>query len=433
MENFPLVSAETRGKIDADHAKYEKEKAKIAAAYNDSLKAAEKYNKGVRDSVPGNIKYDSWAKEKSPNPVDGETEFASWNRAGVTPQPEAVPEPERVAVDNAMPPAPGVPAGAERGRQPEAEREAPIGAAGAEVLRGAVAREQEALQNGERRSVWGWLKERAKGFFTLGWWEHHQAEKFRSGTKRTAEEVTARASLLGQTRDMDIEAARDEANRIGRMVGGPPRSMTRDDIEAASSQIDAEKTHSNARIMDYIVAQARGNVAERLTTYRNQWGQHIVGPEQLAQFENSLRAELHSSTIGRGIREQSILKREIDFKRAVRERLDPHYWLRYVYGTAETALWAVGVYLATPYIAQWLAGGGNAMIAPGAIPAPGSPDQMLQMQDTIWKTSKEWIQSQLGVPNLTDAQIWIFQSGLPLIMELACKSGVSPAIRSIQT
>jgi len=424
-EGLYAVPEEIKKQINADHAEYNRRVAegyerKVSAGMYDKVSpgSADRANdrpaieQAERAKAAGNLEYDSWKKSAGDIEVDswkrspGDIEVDSWRRAGegiVPPQPEAVPGAPRAAANEAVPPAPGgAPAGVERMPPP-----LPLGPEGGAALRAAYGRGQEGIQNGERRSVWGWLKERGKGLLTLGFWEVHQAERFRSGTKKTAVEVAAQAELLDQTRDMDIEQAQDEANRIRAMAGGP-QGMTKGGIEAASNVIDAEKTASNARLMDRIVARARENIQERLAKYRDQFGRNVVGDEKLAQFEDRLRAELHSSTIGRGIREPSILKREIDFKRAVRERLDPLYWLRYVYGGLEFVAGTIGLKLLAGYLAS-----GTAI----PTPIPGSGGEMIPggMDRHIWNTATEYIR-QLGVSS-DPSQLQILKAAKSLAIE----------------
>jgi hypothetical protein len=415
----------------------------VAAAYQSSLDAAKKYN----DEMSAAIKYPAEPKQNDDATGSRQERAAAAAKNFNDGVDAAVARPGR-SIDEArksrdaiptgtfgsrdrLPPhedwGDGKPGQREAGRQrplaethaqseaelrPELEnqeaRGEPIGNEGAEVLRDAV---QQAPENRERRDWWGFFKERVKGFFTFGILEFHHAEKFRSGTKKTAEEVTKRASLLQQEKDMDIDTAEEEAELIRGMAGGPNR-MTKENIEAASKDIDVHKKEYNARFINQIIEQARDNVRTRLSKYRNQFGKIVVDDQrQLAQFEVRLRAELNESTIGRGIREPGAMKREIDFKKAVRERLDKNYWARYVYGAADVALWATGIHFGSQYLAQWLSSPPANWNSPTTVPSSGGESiisipgtESIPMHDTIWKTASEWLQGQ-GISNPTNSQI----------------------------
>ena len=377
------------------------QKASVAKSYQGSLDAAKKYN----DVMSAAIKYPA-ASAESPKAVPSEPVSEDELRSVFgTKSPETLPPPSEPVTEPELRSVFGTgerPNSRRLGRGENIGRQRELGPVAGSHLRNTCRNAQQAPENAERRSWWGFFKERVKGFATLGILEFWHAEKFRRGTKRTAGEVTAQSSMLDQTRDMDIDQAQEEANRIRQMVGasltGGPQSLTTGNIlniQAASNQIDAEKAASNTRLMNRIVAQARGNVQERLAKYKNQFGQNVVGDERLAQFEERLRAELASSTIGRGIREPSVIKREINFKQAVRERLDKNYWSRYVYGTLDLLAWGGIAKLASGYLAS---GGMN--LAP--VPVPGT--ETVPMHDTIWKTAGEWLQQQ-GISNPTNAQI----------------------------
>ena len=412
-------------------------KASVANEYQKSLDAAGEYNKEVQESVEktgatGTYQERSAAAAKRFNAdvgaavarpgasmearpdrlppvgrwgagVPGQREAGRQRPRVESPAPsEPISEPELRSVFGTREPDVDTSRPGRLGRGENIGRQRELGPVAGSHLRNTCRNAQQAPENAERRSWWGFFKERVKGFATLGILEFWHAEKFRRGTKRTAGEVTAQSSMLDQTRDMDIDQAQEEANRIRQMVGasltGGPQSLTTGNIlniQAASNQIDAEKAASNTRLMNRIVAQARGNVQERLAKYKNQFGQNVVGDERLAQFEERLRAELASSTIGRGIREPSVIKREINFKQAVRERLDKNYWSRYVYGTLDLLAWGGIAKLASGYLAS---GGMN--LAP--VPVPGT--ETVPMHDTIWKTAGEWLQQQ-GISNPTNAQI----------------------------
>lgn len=298
----------------------------------------------------------------------------------------------------------------------------------------AFAETYEKIKASEKgKSKWGFIKERLKGLATVGFWEFHQAERFRSKTKESAKEITGDAKKIQQTEVLDLDAALEEASEMKRMseLQGKEKSIdvSKDDYEKYSNIITKEKKESNSVLISSIINQSTKNLEENLAKYKDAYGDSAVTADKLDGFRTRLRGELE--TLQRGF----IFKEELDgkgelgkskpskvreailanpdaFKKTIRESLDPKWWKRYVYGGAEMALWATAGAISTyNYLGGAKAAVGKSAEVVGvkiskdiAVEGGSSIIENMNMKDTIWNTSKEWLQ-QNGIINPSNADI----------------------------
>jgi len=187
---------------------------------------------------------------------------------------------------------------------------------------------EEPEKKGKKRKgkTWGFIKERLKGFFTIGFWEFHQAEKFRSVTRKVGKKIAKQERLLKKKEELK-ESSKKELEKMG--LSGPV-------LEQALSQIEDKRIKDNERVVDLIVKNAREKLEKKLAKYRDQYGNKIVG-EKIDRAVEKLREKLLNETNNQVERDKKY------YKKFLRESLDPKYWKRYIYGGLETSLWAAGI------------------------------------------------------------------------------------------
>jgi len=262
----------------------------------------------------------------------------------------------------------------------------------------------------EKKNWWGWVKERVKGLATFGFWEFHQAERFRSNKSEVSKQIKESADRIRKTENLSLEDALVEAKIMqmiaeGRGLNNPENK----DYQKFSEIITGHKVEENNKRIEIIVANSTKELKDRLTKYRDEFGKVIIkDPAVIAKFQEGLRESLLRLQNGRV---ESDTKR---FNEIITNRLDPNYWRRYVYGALEMALMALGFNVVVGKIAtsKWWLGKKVADIAPDIggtppnfinLPPEYVPDE-LAMKDTIWRSAREWLQGN-GVPNPTNQEI----------------------------
>ena len=257
----------------------------------------------------------------------------------------------------------------------------------------------------EKKDWWGWIKERAKGVATFGFWEFHQAERFRSNKKEVSKKINIFAERIRKTENLSLEDALAEAEMMQMITEGRgldnPES---ENYQEFSEIVTGHKVAENNKRIEVIIAGASKELGDRLAKYRDESGKVIVKDEAImSKFQEGLRESLLRLQSGRV---KSDVKRYNDI---ITSRLDPNYWRRYVYGTLEMALMALGFNVVVSKIAAskwWL---GKKVIDGVPIPPMSEvasevvPGEM-GMENTIWNTAKGWLQ-QNGIPNPTDSEI----------------------------
>lgn len=283
-----------------------------------------------------------------------------------------------------------------------------------EIVRDACERESRG------RNWWGWIKERAKGFATIGIWEFHQAERFRSQTGNVGVDVMRDSQRIQQTEILDRDSALEEASRMREMSDKEGKydnkALSSADLERYSQTITNEKIKENNELIDNLVSASAGYLTRNLERYRDEFGESVVTPDKIGTMQNNLREQLIALQRGFGSREeiaglskeqqagpserrQAIINNPETFRANIRQSLDAGYWRRYVYGGVEAILDLAMIKIA---LTKLLATGVEKVAAQGASKAVESMD--IPMKDTIWNTSKEWLQ-QHGITNPTDSEV----------------------------
>ncbi len=268
-----------------------------------------------------------------------------------------------------------------------------------------------------KKSWWGWVKERVKGVATFGFWEFHQAERFRRNKKKTSKEIAEAGESIRKTENLSLEDALEEAEMMRVMAEGTdvanPESA---DYENYSRIISGHKIEENNKRIDAIVAESSATLQGRMAKYKDEFGKVVSADERImAGFEATLRNSLLELQNGQ---KESDAK---EFNKIIKDRLDPNYWRRYVYGALETVLgiWGAKIMITNIAASKWWlgkkavdigleAGQGTAEqsvseIASTAAEAITESDQ-IPMHDHIWGTAKEWLK-QHGISNPTNKEV----------------------------
>ena len=243
---------------------------------------------------------------------------------------------------------------------------------------------------------------------TFGYWEVRQAERFRTGTKETAKELTKGASEIERTTQLNEQDALEEfaaMRGLLAMEGKTLKGASGEDIDVMSEAITGAKQTHNEKVQERLVNEAEEELHRRLEKYRDEFGkvgtEILSDPRRINAFREHVRAELKAMEDGRYQTDQE------KFQRLIRGSIDPKYWRRYVYGGAEALIGFAGFKFALPKVLGWWYGTGVPVpISPGTPPAPGMPPSLeMNMQDTVWHSVKEWMKTSGGVANPTDAQV----------------------------
>ena len=251
----------------------------------------------------------------------------------------------------------------------------------------------------EKGSVWGWVKERAKGMATFGFWEFRQAERFRSARNDVAARLERAGKILGGFE----------------FVNKKSESPFLDFVENTNEQTKLRKEGNDAYI-DSVVATTVAALTERLAKYKNESGVDVVSDETvIANLEKNVRESLTN------MQEGQVALDEKDFRKVVQENLDPSFWRRYIYGALESVLALWGIKTAVSHVAatKWWAGkkAGDIVAevaqqkledviseSTEAVAAATELQGEVPMNNTIWQTASELL-AQNGVENPSDAEI----------------------------
>src|SRR3989344_8947313 len=260
------------------------------------------------------------------------------------------------------------------------------------------------------KKVSGFFAERVKGFVGgFGWWESHQAEKFRLGTKEAGRDAKAQAQLLEQEEgllDLDeaweeakeVESKRAKEEKVFKEKYGADDKAARDAaIVWLSVKISERKREYNQKIEDKIVALALAKLEEKLKNkswveeYKAAYGGAVVSPEKMQKVEERIREKIGE------LRKGQSKKDLVDFIKLSRQSLDKNWWHRYIYTAVDAVLagfmmkWIVGKYL----------GGKAAEVVAGK----GGTGKVLEwgMKDHVWGETKRFL-IQKGV-DPTDSNI----------------------------
>ncbi len=247
--------------------------------------------------------------------------------------------------------------------------------------------------------VWGFVKERLKGFGTFGLWELKQAEVMRRGTKETSGEVAAIGERIQEEEGLSLREAQKEAAEIQKVLGG---AATKEQYQEISEQITKDKRKQNEKIEKEIVEHAVIQLGKRLEVnpiiqgYRSaHGGEKVMTEDKIAALRTELAAELKK------LRNGQMRKDRLNYASLMRKNLDPKWWARYIYGPLEAVLMALAVkFVVTKLAAE------KAVAATGKTAAEKTTAEAMQvgLKDTIWGEAKKQLVSH-GIANPTNAQI----------------------------
>lgn len=266
-------------------------------------------------------------------------------------------------------------------------------------------------------SIWGWLKERAKGTATFGLWEHGRATGFLLKTRRTGIETKAQAELLkrengllldenedwDEALEVEENLEKEERDWVENYGAEPERARTLA-VRSLSAEISQRNKERNQEKEDDMVQSALRKLEEKLKDkvkigreYMTAHGGKIITPEKMALVEKKMREE-----IGR-IRRGQARKDLVNFGKLYREALDDKWWLRYIYGALEE----IGLYAGWKWVVSpWLFGKAAAATiaaAEGGQEAVKYADQT-GLKNTIWDESRRLLQ-RVGIAHPDNTQI----------------------------
>ena len=259
----------------------------------------------------------------------------------------------------------------------------------------------------KENSTWGWIKERIKGVATFGFWEFHQAEKFRSQTKKESEEIAEEAKRIQQTEHLDYDVAYEEAVKIRGIAEDEDKSDS-EDYEKFSQMITQEKMDENIKIIEEIMRNSVSSLEDKLKKYKTgsvkgKWfkgGGSAINAANIETYQANLKDELmkiqQGSLLGRG--ETSKQTKSEFFIKIIRQSLDNVWWRRYVYGGIEMVVDASLVKLIVS------AGYMGATATKIATEKVAETAYTMKKGDTLWGIAKAAL-TKAGIANPTNAQI----------------------------
>ena len=284
------------------------------------------------------------------------------------------------------------------------------------------------------KKVNGFLTERAKGFVGgFGWWESHQAEKFRLGTKEAGIDSKAQAQLIEQEEGLlDFDDAWEEAHEVERgrakeeevfkeKYGAGEEGARYAAIMWLSNKISERKKEYNQKVEDKIIALALTKLEQKIggkewfEAYKAANGGRALTPERAQELEKKMREKIGE------LRKGQSKKDLVDFIKLSRQSLDKNWWHRYIYTAVDAVLagfmmkWIVGKYL----------GGKAAEVVAGK----GGTGKVLEwgMKDHVWGETKRFL-IQKGV-DPTDSNIlkyakMVAQDSGVAVKEWGLRSGI---------
>ncbi|MFA6475797.1 MAG: hypothetical protein WCV68_00100 [Candidatus Paceibacterota bacterium] len=289
--------------------------------------------------------------------------------------------------------------------------------------------------------VYSWLKERAKGLATFGYWEVRQAEKVRKAGTEVVDVMEAGTGAIRQEAFTDED--RELIKRRLRESGNDVENMSDEQLQITydwlEGSIVGEKKEANQQIEDRLVEESIKKIEDRLRGRMGTGGYRTFGGE--AVLENGylpeakaeeIRAKLRGA-IG-ALRTSQIDRDIINYGKLVRGSIDPKWYKRYVAGGVEAALgFALVNWVVMPAVTGWA----KAKFAAGAVKegvkqvvaspdnilslptdvgippdaaselvgmTPGPEEVMAPLKDNLWSMGKGILQQQ-GIADPTNGQI----------------------------
>lgn len=194
--------------------------------------------------------------------------------------------------------------------------------------------ETEAAAGEVRPDRWGWVKDRLKGLGTFGIAEFHAADTFRRETREGARRLESAAREgVRRTRYLASEEAADEGARMQERLEQVPdrEAVGLEAYDIISAEVTAEKEAENRKFVEELLDVELDRLQSTLGSARGAAGRP-VSEESFALLRQGLQNELLARERGVFEAEQRAIAQ------AIRERVDPQYWFRYVYGSLESAI-----------------------------------------------------------------------------------------------
>lgn len=295
----------------------------------------------------------------------------------------------------------------------------------------------ERAKEGGVRKV-SWLKERAKGLATMGYWEVRQAEKVRKAGSDVEESLRSRSWIFKEENlnESDRQLIKDRLRESGNDV----ENMSDENLLAAyewlGDHIVGQKVEWNQIFEDGLIKDSIKKIEEKLqgkmgAGYRTFGGEAVLEgnrtltEEKRKEIETKLREALGA------LRKSQIDKDLTNYGKLVRGSIDPNWYKRYVAGGIEAALLATGVVTWMTFgsaIKTKLLGGaakeglkqvvsdhsGAVLDIPKDIgipadmadqlPVPDVGSMTAPLKDNLWNMGRDLLQRQ-GIASPTDGQI----------------------------
>ncbi len=273
------------------------------------------------------------------------------------------------------------------------------------IIPGAIDAIKKAFESFKDSNAWGFIKERAKGFGTFGFWEFHQAERLRSGTAKTGKTIEEQAKLISEEKHLDLNAALEEASHMEKVfdaAGIDPTDRRKEEYDLLSEKITDRKKQENEVVIKKIIDGIPAALESRnVQKYREaNTGKIAMTPEKIKDLQEKIRIELEKMKDGTA--RQDVEK----YATVMRRGLDPKWWSRYIYGGLETALDAIGVKLILSKVLAEKSVAAVSEKAPGLVSSHSSAEKSVEigMRDNVWNESRRFLVKE-GISNPSNKQV----------------------------
>ena len=224
-----------------------------------------------------------------------------------------------------------------------------------------------------KKTKWGWVKERLKGFATAGVWEVVVAERVRDSSNSGSNTFEASKNQVNVDRADVADETEDYAWKLQREAKNKGLTL---------AEIDEKHEADNNLFIENQANQTVEDVMSRIKNGKGEHGQYMDTPENRATIKAEVIAELTK------IRQGKASKSEAEMQKFIRATLDDKWSRRYIYAGIEAVLLAAGAVVATVALTP-------ETIALPALPGhpelfkaipPGLENQYANMSNTIWET-----------------------------------------------
>ncbi|KKR14938.1 MAG: hypothetical protein UT43_C0012G0003 [Parcubacteria group bacterium GW2011_GWC1_39_29] len=224
-----------------------------------------------------------------------------------------------------------------------------------------------------KKTKWGWVKERLKGFATAGVWEVIVAERVRDSSNSGSGTFEASKNQVNVDRADTADETEDYAWKLQREAKNKGSTL---------AEIDKKHEADNNLFIENQANQAVEDVMSRVKNGKGESGQYMDTPENRAAIKAEVISELTK------IRQGKASKSEAEMQKFIRATLDDKWSRRYIYAGIEAVLLATGAIVATVALTP-------ETIALPALPGhpelfksipPGLESQYVNMSNTIWET-----------------------------------------------